>query len=79
MQVEQERKAVAKQLLTPQAYERLMNVRVANYTLYTQLIELLIAMTRNKKVYGKMTEEQLKDLLEKLTFKPRTDIVYKHK
>lgn len=79
MQVEQERKSVAKQLLTPQAYERLMNVRVANYTLYTQLIELLVAMTRNKKIYGKMTEEQLRDLLEKLTHRPSTEIVYKHK
>lgn len=79
LQVEQQKKEIAKQLLTPQAYERLMNVRISNYTLYSQFIELLVAMSQRRQIYGKVTEEQLKDLLAKLTYRPSTGIQYRHK
>ncbi len=79
MQIEQEKKTTVKRLMTPEAYERLMNVRVANYELYAQLLDLLIAMARGNRVTGTITEPQLRDLLSRLTFKPESRIEFKHK
>ncbi len=79
MQIEQEKKNAVKKLMTPDAYERLMNVRVANYELYAQLLDLIIAMARNSRVTGQITEPQLRDLLSRLTFKPESKIQFRHK
>ncbi len=79
MQVEQEKKATVKKLMTPDAYERLMNVRVSNYELYAQLLDLLIAMARGNRIAGQITEPQLRDLLSRLTYKPESRIEFKHK
>ena len=79
MQIEQEKKSMVKKLMTSDAYERLMNVRVANYELYAQLLDLLIAMARGNRITGMITEPQLRDLLSKLTFKPESKIQFRHK
>lgn len=79
IQIEQEKKATVKRLMTPEAYERLMNVRVSNYELYSQLLDLLIAMARGNRISGTITEPQLRDLLSKLTYKPESKIIFKHK
>lgn len=79
MQIEQEKKATVKRFMTPEAYERLMNVRVANFELYAQLLDLLIAMARGNRIQGSITEAQLRDLLSRLTFKPESKIEFKHK
>jgi programmed cell death protein 5 len=79
IQIEQEKKATVKKFMTPDAYERLMNVRVSNYELYAQLLDLLIAMARGNRISGVITEPQLRDLLSKLTYRPESKIVFKHK
>jgi len=79
MQVEQQKKALAQRFMTSEAYERLMNVRVSNYELYSQLLELIIAMAKSNRVTGKITEAQLKDILARLTYKPESKIEFKHK
>jgi programmed cell death protein 5 len=79
MQIEQEKKSTVKRFMTPEAYERLMNVRVANYELFAQLLDLLIAMARGNRIQGNITEAQLRDLLARLTFKPESKIEFKHK
>jgi programmed cell death protein 5 len=79
MQIEQEKKGIAKRIMEPDAYERLMNVRVANYELYSQLLEMLISMARSERLKGKITEAQLRELLSKLTYKPNSTIEFKHK
>ncbi len=79
MQVEQERRAQLKRLMEPDAYERLMNVRISNNELYAQLVELLFAMARSGRVSGKVTEEQLRGLLTKLTYRPESRIEFKKK
>ncbi len=79
MQAEQEKKSLVRKAMTVGAYERLMNVRVANYELYTQLLDLLIAMIRGNRIASVITEKQLKDLLARLTFKPESKIEFKHK
>ena len=79
MQVEQQKKEIAKRFLTPQAYERLMNVRVANAELYSQLIDLIISMARTNRISDRLTEEQLKGILAKMTYRPEPTIEFKHK
>jgi programmed cell death protein 5 len=79
MQIEQEKKATVKRFMTPEAFERLMNVRVANYELFAQLLDLLISMARGNRITGQITEPQLRDLLSRLTFKPESKIEFKHK
>ncbi|VVB77030.1 DNA-binding protein [uncultured archaeon] len=79
MQIEQQKKAIAQRLMTPEAYERLMNVRVANRELFTQLLEVIIAMAQQNRTVGKITEEQLRDILSRLTYRPESKIEFKHK
>jgi DNA-binding TFAR19-related protein (PDSD5 family) len=79
MQLEQQKRGIVRRFLTPEAYERLMNVRVSNYELYAQLLDLIIAMAQAKKLYGKLTGEQLRDILARLTQKPETKLEFKHK
>ncbi len=79
MRAEQQKKALAQRLMTPAAYERLMNVRVSNYEMYSQLLDLLIAMARQNRTAGKITEEQLRDILARLTYRPETRIEFKRK
>ena len=77
--IEQEKKATVKRFMTPEAFERLMNVKVANAELFSQLLDLLIAMARGNRIQGNITEAQLRDLLSKLTFRPESKIEFKHK
>ncbi len=79
LQIEEQKKAVARQILDSAAYERLMNIRVANYELYKQLLDLLIAMAQNNRLGRKINEEEFKQLLIKLTSKPETTIHIQHK
>lgn len=78
-QIEQQKREVVKKYLTPEAYERLMNVRISNYELYAQLLDLVISLIQNNRVVSKLTEAQLKGILEKLTYKPESSIEFKHK
>ncbi len=79
MQMEQQKRAAAKKYLTAEAYERLINVRMANYELYLQLQDLIIAMGQSNRITSKITEEQLKKMLQKFTFKPETKLEFRHK
>ena len=79
LQVEKEKRETARRFMDIPAYERLMNVRMSNYTLYMQMLDLIIATAQSKRMAGKITEEQLKDVLYKLTSKPDTKIEFRHK
>jgi programmed cell death protein 5 len=79
MQAEQERRAQLQRLMEPDAYERLMNVRISNNELYAQLANLLIAMARSGRIRGKVTEVELRGLLAKLTYRPESRIEFKKK
>jgi len=48
-----------------------MNVRVSNYNLYAQLLDLIISMAQTNRLPGRITEKQLVDLLAKLTDQTR--------
>ncbi|MCL5100417.1 MAG: DNA-binding protein [Candidatus Marsarchaeota archaeon] len=79
MQIEQQKKEIVKRYMTPDAYERLMNVRISNPQLYSQLLDLIISMAQSNKLGSKINETQLKDLLARLTFRPEPKIEIKHK
>jgi DNA-binding TFAR19-related protein (PDSD5 family) len=79
MQIEQQKKAVAQRFMTPDAYERLMNVRVSNFELYSQLLDFIFGTAKQNGAAAKITEAQLKDILARLTYRPETKIEFKHK
>jgi programmed cell death protein 5 len=78
-QIEQQKKDLMRQLLDPKAYERLLNIKLSNQELYEQLVGLIISLVQNNRIQGKMTEEQLKGVLEKVTYKNEPTIEFKHK
>ncbi|MGC8479306.1 MAG: DNA-binding protein [Candidatus Micrarchaeia archaeon] len=79
MQMEQQKREIARKFTTNEAYERLMNVRISNRDLYDQLINLIINMAQSRRIISKLTDEELKQLLTKLTYKPDSKIEFKHK
>ncbi|MEM0201306.1 MAG: DNA-binding protein [Candidatus Micrarchaeaceae archaeon] len=79
MQIEQQKREIAKKFTTNEAYERLMNVRISNKELYDQLINLIVSMAQGNRIINKLTDEQLKGILAKLTYKPESKIEFKHK
>lgn len=78
-QIEQQKKDMAKQFMDEQAFDRLMNIRLTNHELFSQVINVVISLAQNGRLQGKMTEEQLKNIIERLTFKPESKIEFKHK
>ena len=79
LQAEQQKRMAIKKYLTVGAYERLMNVRVANFELYSQLVNMLLATVQNQGISGQINEEQLKQILGRLTYKKESTIEFKHK
>lgn len=79
LQAEQQKRNLVKRYLTTDAYERLMNVRVANSELYAQLMDLVIAMAQSNRITGQLTEQQLKQILSRLTYRKESTIEFKHK
>lgn len=68
--LELQKRALIKQILDPQAYERLANIRAANHELYEQLVNLLISLYQQGQI-RKLSEEQLKALVNKLIVERR--------
>jgi programmed cell death protein 5 len=78
-QIEEQKKQIMKQFLDDTAYERLMNIRVSNYELYNQLVNLVVSLAQSNRVTGKITEAQLKSILTKMTSKREPTIEFKRK
>src|SRR5271157_5348074 len=79
VQLEQQKKEILRKFLDGTAYDRMMNVRVSNPELYDQLISLIVSLVQNNRVAGKITESQLKSLVERITYKKEPTISFKHK
>ena len=73
-EIESQKKAILKHIVTAEAYERLMNVRIANQFLYDQVVTTLIYLYQNKQIKGKVSEEQVKKLLERVTARKESKI-----
>ncbi len=63
---ELQKRQVLKSILDAEAYERMGNIRIANPAMYDQLIQLLIQLVQSGRVSGKITETQLKSLLDRI-------------
>ncbi len=79
LQIEEQKKQIIRRFLEPEAYERLMNVRIANYELYQQLLDLLIALIQSKKITKALSDSEFKQLLAQLTSRPSGSIQIMHK
>ncbi len=71
--LELQRRQLLKQLLEPEAYERLANIRSANLELYAQLTQLLLYLYQNGQITGRLTEQQLTQLISKILSKQRRE------
>ncbi len=78
-QIDQQKKEIMRQFLEPNAYERMMNIRVSNPELYDQLVGLIVNLVQTNRVTGKVSEAQLKSILEKISYKKEPTIAFKHK
>ncbi|MCL4383380.1 MAG: hypothetical protein M1168_02965 [Candidatus Marsarchaeota archaeon] len=79
MQIEEQRKELMKQFLDSGAYQRLMNIRISNYELYMQIINILISFIQEGRITNKLSEDQFIAFINKMTRKPETRIEFKHK
>lgn len=78
-QVEQQKKEFVRQLLDAKAYERLSNIKAANFELYAQLVDLIISLAQSNRIQGKITEAQFVAILNKVTYKREPTIEFRHK
>lgn len=78
-QIEQQKKEIMRQFLDGKAYERLMNIKASNYELYNQLVNLVFSLAQSNRLSGKISEAQLKSIIEKITYKPEPTIEFRHK
>lgn len=76
---EEQKKHALKYLCSPEAFQRLMNVKLANPSLYEQVSSVLIYLAQSKQLGGKVSEEQLKKLLAKLSEKKEGKIEIRRK
>ncbi len=78
-QMEEKKKDIIKRVTEPAAYERLMNIRASNHELYGQLVDMMISIIQSNRVAGKISEQQLVSLLERMTARNETTIEFRHK
>ena len=80
MQLEMQKKEILRRMLSEGAYERMMNVRLSSPELYDKVINSLMYVEQSgRKMEGKISEEQLYSLLQKMTQKRETSIEYRSK
>jgi programmed cell death protein 5 len=70
-QIEAQRQAIMRQILTPQARERLGRLKIARPELVQSIEDQLIALARSGRVVGQIDDNDLRKLLSKLTPKKR--------
>lgn len=80
-QAELLRKHALKQILTSEAYERLMNVKIANPELYELVSSLLINLVNTGRLKPKVDEETLKKVIIKVKERTerKTKIIFRRK
>lgn len=77
MKMAQQLDAVLSRILTPEAKQRLANVRLINEEKYLTVAQGLLGLVQQGRIQGKVTEEQVKTLLAQLTPKKNMTITRK--
>lgn len=71
---------ILKKILDAGAFERLSNIRMANRTLYAQIVQMLVYAYQQGQLNEKMSEKQLLEILQRLKAGERqTSITFKRK
>lgn len=71
---EQQIDAIMKRVLTQEAKARLSNVRLANRGMYVKAVQAIVHLARQGQFSGKIDDENLRMILEKLNVKRETKI-----
>lgn len=79
LQMEMQKKELLRKMLSDEAYERMMNVRISKPELYDKVVSSLAYVAQSGKAMARITDEQLYSLLAKMTEKRETSIEFKHK
>jgi programmed cell death protein 5 len=74
MEIETQIETQLKEILEPQAKERLTRVRMINNQRYSQVVSGLIQLNQSKRLEKKISDKELKKLLEKLSEKKEITI-----
>lgn len=79
-QLEAQKREILKRFLMPDAFERISNVRISNPELYSRFVELVVSLVRENRLPGKLNDDQLRDLLARLTStKEEPKLEFRHK
>lgn len=79
LQLEMQKKELLRGMLSPEAYERMANVRMSSPELYDKVVSSLAYLAQSGKKIGKISDEQLYALLQKMTERHETSIEYRSK
>ncbi len=77
MKMAQQLDAVLSRILSPEAKQRMANVRLVNEEKYLAAAQGLLGMVQQGRVHGKVTDEQVKAILGQLTPKKNMTITRK--
>jgi len=79
LQLEAQKKELLKKMLDEAGYSRMMNVRLSSPELYEKVISSLAYVAQSGKHAGKIPDEQLYRLLQKMTQSRETSIEFRRK
>ena len=80
LQLEMQKREILRRMLSDRAYERMTNVRLSAPELYDKVINSLLYVEQSgRQMEGKISDEQLVALLQKMTHKRETTIKFRSK
>ncbi len=78
-QAEMHKKGLLRKMLSEEAYERMMNVRLSSPELYEKVVASLAYVAQSGQRMVRISDEQIYSLLRKMTQKRETSIEFKSK
>ena len=79
LQLEMQKKELLRNMLSPEAYSRMSNVRMSSPELYDKVVSSLAYLAQSGKKIGRISDEQLYALLAKMTERRETTIEFRSK
>jgi len=75
--IQRRKRAFVQSLLSPEAYEKLANIRAANPELYDKLTDLVLALAQRGAIKGGMTVNDFQALVARVNPRKETKITFK--
>jgi len=79
LQLDMQKRELLRNMLSPEAYERMANVRMSSPELYDKVVSSLAYLAQSGKKMGEISDEQLYALLAKMTQRRETSIEFRSK